>query len=340
MIRIRPLLARLAVGAITASTATACASAPPYTDERPEVREFISTMTSKHAFTADELKTVFREVNYRQDIIDAMTKPAEKRPWSEYRPRFLTPDRIRGGVEFWKENEEILARAEQTYGVPPQIVTAIIGVETFYGRSTGRHRVVDALATLAFDYPPRADFFRGELEQYLMLTREEHFDPLTLTGSYAGAMGKPQFIPSSYRRYAVDFDGDGRRDLFNNVADVIGSVANYLGTQGWKKDEAVVAPATVTSEDYLALLALGIEPRTPVSELPARGVLAGETLAPETPVALIELDGEKGKEYWVGLRNFYVITRYNRSSLYAMAVTQLAQEIAAQYRAPIKAKAP
>lgn len=328
----RPLLARLAVSVFTACATTACASTPQYID-RADVREFINTMSSKHAFAEDELTSVLRQANFRQDIIDAMSRPAEKRPWREYRPIFLTPNRIRGGVEFWKENEEILARAEQTYGVPPEIVIAIIGVETFYGRSAGRHRVLDSLATLAFDYPPRGDFFRGELEQYLVLTREEHLDPLAVTGSYAGAMGKPQFIPSSYRHYAVDFDGDGQRDLLDSVADAIGSVANYLGTHGWKKGEAVVAPATVTGEDYLELLAQGIEPRTPVGELPARGILAGETLAPETPVALIELDGENGKEYWIGLRNFYVITRYNRSSLYAMAVYQLASEISAQHRA-------
>lgn len=327
-----PRLARLAACAFAACATTACASTPQYAD-RADVREFIGAMTSKHAFAADELTDVFRQANFRQDIIDAISRPAEKRPWHEYRPIFLTPNRIRGGVDFWRDNEAILTRAEETYGVPPEIVIAIIGVETFYGRSAGRHRVLDSLATLAFDYPPRGDFFRGELEQYLVLTREEHLDPVTVTGSYAGAIGKPQFIPSSYRHYAVDFDGDGQRDLLNNVADAIGSVANYLGTHGWRRGEAVVAPATVTGEDYLELLAQGIEPRTPIGELPARGVLAGETLAPETPVALIELDGEKGKEHWVALRNFYVITRYNRSTLYAMAVYQLAQEIAAHHRA-------
>ena len=326
------LLGRLVTTALIAVAAPACAATPHYAD-RDEVREFIGAMAAKHDFAADELTEMFRQAAFRQDIIDAMKRPAERKPWRDYRPIFLTQNRIRGGVEFWNAHRETLERAQQTFGVPPEVVTAIIGVETFYGRSTGRHRVLDSLATLAFDYPPRGDFFRGELEQYLVLAREERLDPLTVTGSYAGAMGKAQFIPSSYRHYAVDFDGDNQRDLLNNVADAIGSVANYLKAHGWTPEQPVTSRATVEGEGYQALLAQGIKPHTRVGELSSQGVRVQDALPPEALSALIELEGSDGQEHWVALNNFYVITRYNRSSLYAMAVHQLSQEIRSHYQA-------
>ncbi len=188
------------------------------------------------------------QVAPREDIIAAISRPAESKPWYKYRPIFLTPERIRQGAEFMAANAETLTRAEAAYGIPPEIVTAIIGVETFYGRQAGGYRVIDALATLAFDYPPRSTYFLSELEQYLLLTREEEIDPLTIKGSYAGAMGKPQFMPSSYRNFAVDFDGDSKRDLWNNTEDAIGSVARYLGEHGWEPHQPVTSLASVEGD--------------------------------------------------------------------------------------------
>lgn len=323
---------RLLAAALIAGSGSACAATtPPYT-ERDEVRAFIDEMADRHEFRAEELATLFREVNFRPDIIDAMKRPAEKRAWHEYRPIFLNDRRIDGGVGFRREHRETLARAEEKYGVPPEIVTAIIGVETLYGRNTGRHRVVDALATLAFDYPPRSAFFRGELEQYLILAREEGLDPLSVTGSYAGAMGTPQFIPSSYRHYAVDFDGDSHRDLLGNVDDAIGSVANYLGSHNWRRGAPIVSRVRPGVQVPAELVARGIKPDLTVAEYAALGVSTEDELPGDAAAAVIELEGAAGPEYWLGLDNFYAITRYNRSSLYAMAVYQLAAEIEAGYR--------
>jgi membrane-bound lytic murein transglycosylase B len=320
----------LATALITSLT-SACAATTPYS-QRSDVREFIAAMSDRHQFSNDELATLFDQVRFRQDIIDAMTRPAEKKPWHEYRQIFINARRIDGGVEFRKEHARILERAEEKYGVPAEIVTAIIGVETLYGRNTGRHRVVDALATLAFDYPPRSAFFRGELEQYLLLAREENLDPLALTGSYAGALGKPQFIPSSYRNYAVDFDGDNRRDLLDNVADAIGSVANYLSVHHWRRGQPVASRIRPDARIPAELIARGIKPHTSVADFAALGINTEDPLPPEAMAAVIELEGADGPEYWLGLDNFYSITRYNRSSLYAMAVYQLATEIGARYR--------
>lgn len=324
-------LCRLLAAVLIAGTGTACAATPPYT-ERDEVRAFIGEMAGKHEFRTDELTALFREVNFRSDIIDAMKRPAEKRAWHEYRPIFLNDRRIDGGVSFRHEHGETLTRAEEEYGVPSEIVTAIIGVETLYGRNTGRHRVVDALATLAFDYPPRSTFFRGELEQYLILAREEGFDPLSITGSYAGAMGAPQFIPSSYRHYAVDFDGDKQRDLLGNVTDAIGSVANYLHAHRWQRGAPIASQVRPGVQVPAELVARGIKPSLTVAEYAALGVITVDELPGDAAAAVIELEGAAGPEYWLGLDNFYAITRYNRSSLYAMAVYQLAAEIEAGYR--------
>lgn len=320
----------LATGLIVAVSATACSANPHFAD-RSEVQEFIVDVAARHDFSTEELTELFRKAAFRQDILDAMSRPAERRPWHEYRPIFITGKRISDGVEFRHAHREILARAEETFGVPPEIVTAIIGVETSYGRSAGRHRVLDSLATLAFDYPRRAEFFRSELEAYLVLSREERFDPLSIKGSYAGAMGKPQFIPSSYRSYAVDFDGDDRRDLLGNVADAIGSVANYLKMHGWKPGAPVASRAIVTGEGWRELAQNGIRPHTPVDRLADAGVRAEDPLPGDALATLVELEAGDGVEVWVALDNFYVITRYNRSALYAMAVYQLADEIARRY---------
>jgi membrane-bound lytic murein transglycosylase B len=321
----KTLLASLLSASVSFPSAAA-ATADGYA-ERPEMQEFIEEMIARHGFEAGALSDLLLDARPQPSIVAAISSPAEARPWHRYRPIFLTPSRIQGGVEYWNQHGELLARAEQVYGVAPEIIVAIIGVETLYGANTGRHRVLDALATLAFDYPPRSTFFRRELEQYLLLTREEGLDARALTGSYAGAMGKPQFISSSYRAYAVDFDGSGQRDLWNNTADVIGSVANYLHVHGWRADGPVAVPVRVNGEGYRDLLGKGLKPHFAVGELSGYGVEATETLPADELATLIALENENGHEHWLGLNNFYVITRYNRSPLYAMAVYQLAEAI-------------
>jgi len=301
-------------------------------NEQPQVQAFIAMMVDKHGFEQEQLVAVFNEAQRRDDILELMRKPAEKRlEWYEYRKIFLTPGRIDGGVDFWKENADVLARAESTFGVAPQVIVAIIGVETRYGSNTGRHRVLDALSTLAFDYPPRSEFFSGELEQYLILAREEDIDVVTTTGSYAGAMGYGQFIPSSYRNYAVDFDADGKRDLWNSKADIIGSVANYFKQHGWILGSPVAVRAAVEGEDYLPVLELGYEPNTVLDALRHDGITPLEPMPDELVAALLSLQQQDGPEYWLVFNNFYTITRYNHSPLYAMAVYQLSEEIREAY---------
>lgn len=282
-------------------------------------------MVSRHGFDAAELEALFARVERRQSILDAIAQPAEAKPWHEYRPIFVTEDRIVKGVEFWNAHADTLARASREFGVDAEIIVAIIGVETRYGSVQGRYPVIAALATLGFDYPPRSVFFQSELEHYLLLVREEGLDPLATLGSYAGAMGAGQFMPSSFRAYAVDFDGDGHRDLWQSWPDIIGSVANYLARHGWKHGEPVVVPAVLRDgaseparESPLALTTAGTLREAFV-------FTAG--LADTEPALYVALDGATEREYWIGLNNFWVITRYNRSALYAMAVWQLAQEI-------------
>ncbi|WP_313303080.1 lytic murein transglycosylase B, partial [Pseudomonas sp.] len=249
------------------------------------------------------------------------------KPWKDYRPMFITDARIARGVDFWRQHEAVLARAEQEYGVPAQYVVAIIGVETFFGRNTGNYRVIDALTTLGFDYPPRADFFRKELREYLLLARDEQLDPLTLKGSYAGAMGLPQFMPSSFRNYAVDFDGDGHINIWNNPDDAIGSVASYFKRHGWVAGEGVVSRAQVNGAQADQGLTTGIEPAKTFGQLRALGWSSHDALPDDLPVTAFRLEGDNGPEYWMGLKNFYAITRYNRSVMYAMAVHQLAEQL-------------
>ncbi|WP_455199469.1 lytic murein transglycosylase B [Kaarinaea lacus] len=295
--------------------------------QNKEVNAFIEEVSKKHGFSQDELKKLFAKVEYKQKIIDAITRPAESKPWYQYRPIFVTDTRIKEGVQFWKNNQKELERAQKEYGVPPEIIVAIIGVETRYGRHKGGHRVMDSLSTLAFGYPKRARFFRSELEEYLLLAREEDLDPLSIKGSYAGAMGKAQFISSSYRHYAVDFDGDGKRDLWNNTSDAIGSVANYFKLHKWQPGGPIATPAIVGSNHIKVLVEKGIKPHSTVADLRKRGVTPKTKVEPDEMGALIELENVAGREYWLGLNNFYVITRYNRSPLYAMAVYQLGQAI-------------
>lgn len=301
-------------------------------------KQFIDLMHSRHGFDTSQLEILLGSTKIREDILKAISRPAEKKPWHQYRPIFVTASRIAGGVKFWDEHAAVLARAEQEYGIPAEIIIAIIGVETRYGKQTGRYRVIDALSTLAFAYPPRSSFFTSELEQYLLMTRDEKLDPLELTGSYAGAMGQPQFISSSYRSYAIDFDGDGKRDIWANPADAIGSVANYFKRHGWVKGQPVTTRINTSAVNDPKLLdSHTLEPTWTLEQLKAKGVdNIPERYSRELMSAMICLEQEDGNECWLGLHNFYVITRYNHSPLYAMAVYQLSQEIRQQREAEIK----
>jgi membrane-bound lytic murein transglycosylase B len=292
-----------------------------------EVQLFIESMAEKHGFDAATLEGLFNQARFEPRILDTMTKSAGRKTWDDYRVLFVNGDHIQRGVRFWDENADALAKARGSYGVPEELITAIIGIETHYGRNTGRFRVLDALTTLAFQYPPRAETFLAELEQYLLLTREEQISPLEARGSYAGAMGIAQFMPGSYRYFAVDFDGDGRRDLFDNTADAIGSVANYLSRHGWRAGERTVVRAQVAGEHYLPYANSGLDLDHLVAQWKWLGVTPTEELLGNEAAMLFSLTRPAGPEYWLGLNNFYVITRYNRSSYYAMAVHELGLEI-------------
>jgi len=262
-----------------------------------------------------------------------MNRPLEKTaPWWEYRERLLTQERIDRGVQFWLDHKLALERIAAQYRVPPEYLVAIIGVETFYGRSTGRYRVIDVLATLAFDYPQRGSYFRGELEQFLLLARENKLDPLTTTGSYAGALGVPQFMPSVYRRYAVDADTDKRRDLWGNWDDILASVANYLDEHGWTAGAPVLAETTLDPDPSFQIETHNLELNQTVAALAAHGVKVDLDVPADTPVVLLSAEQRDGPAYRVGFHNFYVITRYNISARYAMTVHDLAVAIAARVR--------
>jgi membrane-bound lytic murein transglycosylase B len=302
---------------------------------RSDVRDFIKDMNKKHGLKQDELLKAFAQVEINQKIIDAISRPAEAKPWHEYRPIFLTDKRINGGVEFWKQHDAALSRAYKEFGVDPEIVVAIIGVESLYGKYRGRYSVLESLSTLAFNYPKRSRFFKSELEQFLLLAREENIDPVEIKGSYAGAMGKPQFISSSFRRYAVDFDNDGKRDLWENSVDVIGSVAHYFAEHNWRKDQPIASKASVNGNGYKAIVKKGIRPHMELGDMLKKGIKIADDLPTNEKAALIELETKDGHEHWVGMDNFYVITRYNHSQLYAMAVYQLSKAIKEKRRVSI-----
>ncbi len=298
--------------------------------DRPEVQTFIAEMVERHGFEQTELEQTFAAAERQQGIIDAISRPAERvLTWGEYREIFLDEDRIQQGVAFWHEHADVLARAEAEFGVAPEVVVAIIGVETRYGRNKGRWRVLDALSTLAFDYPPRAAFFRRELEQFLLLVREEERPATALVGSYAGAMGYGQFIPSSYRAYAIDFTGNARRDIWDDAVDAIGSVANYLEVHGWRDGEEITRPVRLGSGDVANLLNSRLRPDTHVGALIELGVSGLDGLPETAEATLMALEARDGTQHFVGLRNFYAITRYNHSRLYAMAVYDLSRAILA-----------
>lgn len=320
MIRLLPLLA-------LSTTFTSAANTPAlaFDVKRPEVRSFIDGMSHQHGFEKAKLEKLLKSAETKQPILDAISKPAERVvPWHEYRDRFLTEKRINQGADFW------LAHGEKLKRIPdPQladVVVGILGVETSYGRITGRYKVLDALVTLGFDYPPRGEFFLGELKEFLLLSREERVDPATVLGSYAGAMGAAQFISSSYRKWAVDGDGDGHRDLWHSWDDVIGSVANYLGEHGWVNGQPVAVAATLANHD-MTRFDIKLALNETVKSLRDKGVEFETQLPPETPAMLVVGQGKDGPLYRVGFNNFYVITRYNRSPMYAMAVHDLGEAV-------------
>ena len=327
---IKPLLAVAAILALSVSLSHAADRT--YVDvTRPNVAAFIDEMVADHDFDREALAEVLAKAEIKQSIIKKISTPAEKKlTWAEYRKIFITKERIAAGTTFWLENREMLERIHKETGVAVEMIVGIIGVETYYGRITGKDRVIDALATLAFDYPPRQTFFRNELMQFLILAREEDIDATTPVGSYAGAMGRPQFMPSSFRAYAVDATGDGKRDIWNNWADVAGSVANYFIRHGWRSDEEVTSRATLSSRWDGPVP----EPRntltasSTVESLSKRGVVFATDLCADSKGELLTYKGDDGIEHWVGFHNFFVITKYNRSVMYALAAHQLGQEIA------------
>jgi membrane-bound lytic murein transglycosylase B len=279
-------------------------------------------------FEESYIRDVLGRAKYQQSIIDAISRPAERRlNWGEYRAIFIEQRRINQAIQFWTEHKETLLRAEDVYGVPPEIVLAIMGVETRFGRITGSYRVLDALSTLGFDYPKRADFFIGQLGDYFRLARQEGVEPGVLKGSYAGAMGYGQFIPSSFLAYAVDFDGDQHRDIWGNPVDAIGSVANYFARHGWRSGEPIISEVLLNGNIDSDWFNQNLKPELTLGEWRARGVLAKSQVADDQLATLMRMSSEQGDQYLLGLHNFYVITRYNHSRLYANAVRELSEAI-------------
>ncbi|TAK72372.1 MAG: lytic murein transglycosylase B [Gammaproteobacteria bacterium] len=297
--------------------------------QRKDVQAFIQQMVKKYHFNATDLEALFSTVKVRPQVIRLIKKPLEQEPWYTYRMLFVSEWRIQHGVEFWNKYEKELRRAEETYGVPASIIVATIGIESRYGERMGSYRVIDSLSNIAFSRSPRAPYFRKELEQFLLLTREQHLDPLKVMGSYAGAIGQPQFMPSAYRYLAVDFSSSGKIDLMHDEVDIIGSIANYYRKMGWKTDEPVVAPALIIGDRYHYLLRNDkIKQSMTVSELMKYGIVPRTKISPEQQkVKIIELQNYYNNEYWLGFHNFDVIKRYNASDLYAMAVYQLSSYI-------------
>lgn len=323
--------ARLLAAAVPAGVLALTAQASALDLRRPEVAAFVESVVSRDGLSRHEVRTLLAAAQSQPQIIDIMNRPIEKvAPWWEYREHFVTPERISQGVEFWGEHRAALAKIAADYQVPPEYVVAILGVETKYGRITGHYRVLDALATLAFDYPARGSYFRGELEQFLLLVKENRLDPLALTGSYAGAMGAPQFMPSAYRRYAVDANIDRRRDLWGDWDDILASIANYLKENGWQPGGVVLAEASLDPEPAIQIEPRNVKLTDTVAGLAARGVKLSLPLPGDTPAVLLSAEQKDGPAYRVGFHNFYVITRYNTSARYAMAVHDLARAISAQ----------
>ncbi|WP_228257412.1 lytic murein transglycosylase B [Marinobacter sp. NP-4(2019)] len=297
-------------------------------DATPEGRALIEEMVTKYGYDQGKVETLLADATRIDRILESISRPAEKTlTWHEYRKIFIKPERVERGLAFLKEHDEAFARAESEFGVPATVIAAIIGVETWYGNYTGNYRVIDALATLAFDYPPRSRFFRSELIQYLLMTREQGFDPLDVKGSYAGAMGYGQFISSSYRHFAIDFDGDSIADILTNPVDAIGSVANYFSAHHWREGEPIAEPMDGHLPQDSPLLTRELKPQLTVTDYREAGLSPKQVSGEDAAARAILLQGADGPELWLTYHNFFVITRYNHSHLYAMAVLQLADEL-------------
>ena len=303
---------------------------PSNDDVKIAEQKFADELAAKNGLNAADIMATLAKAHYQQSVIDTMTRPAESKPWKDYRKIFVNDRRIDEGVSFYFENRELLKRIETTFGVPASMIVAILGVETNYGRTPTRYHVLDALTTLAFYYPPRADFFRSELAQLFLLKSPSFpYEIDDLMGSYAGAMGWGQFMPSSIAQFARDGDGDGKIDLWNSLPDICQSVANYFIAHGWEKDGPVAVPAIV-SATARKIEPAGLAPVYPLQQLNDWGYTTQEKLDPMRPATLLELDGANGPEVWIVFENFYVISRYNKSPLYTLATFQLSQAIAAE----------
>jgi membrane-bound lytic murein transglycosylase B len=295
---------------------------------RPEIQDFVGGLVRRHGLNRQHVLEILADGEPQTRILELIARPAERVvPWWRYRANFISDNRIEGGAAFWKEHRAALERIADATGVPAAYIVAIIGVETSYGRITGSWRALDALMTLGFDYPPRSTFFRSELEHLLLLARDEGLDAARLRGSYAGALGPPQFMPSSYRRYAADGDGDGRRDLLRDWDDVIASVANYFKEHGWRKNAPVLIEASASPELFAKLDFRNLDLKETLGSLRSQGVAFSSEQADATPAILLPAELESGPNVRIGFSNFQVITRYNRSIRYAMAVHDLAAEI-------------
>jgi membrane-bound lytic murein transglycosylase B len=299
--------------------------------QTPEVKKFITQMVTEYHFKRPYLEKIFDQVKLRKKVLGKIGHPFEQVPWYIYKQHFLNPERVNNGVKFWHKYAQTLARAQKKYGVPASIIVAIIGVESNYGKKTGKFLVINALATIAFQYPKRAEYFRKELIQFLLLCRERHWNPLGVYGSYAGAIGQPQFMPSTFRQYAVDFSNSGNIDLNNNVHDVIGSIANFFQAHGWKKGRNIALRARVKKPIHKYFPDNYHEPQFTLSQLTKYHIAPINSSVTNGLMNVIKLQGKDSPVYWLGFHNIYVITFYNTNIQYALAVYQLSQEIKHAY---------
>lgn len=295
--------------------------------QQPNVKQFIHKMVRQHGFNQQKLEELFDQVTIQHSIIQAMNRPYEAKPWDQYRALFITPARIKNGVAFWHQYHHTLEKVAKKYKVSPAIIVATIGVESAYGKSKGSYGVLNVLTTLAFHFPRRAQFFQKELVSFLLMARQLHQDPTSFKGSYAGAIGQAQFMPSSFLAYAVDYDKKGKIDLSNNEDDVIASIANYYHKNGWRLGQPVAVKAIVNGSKYKDLQYIHGKPTYSLTTLKNYQIQPSKAVPHYLKAKLITLESENSPEFWLGFYNFYVITRYNTSNLYAMVVYQLANTI-------------
>ncbi|MGM0481271.1 MAG: lytic murein transglycosylase B [Pseudomonadota bacterium] len=327
----RPALRATLVTLLTSLGAMSAQAAQ--SDAPAALEEFIKQQVTEHEFNEQQLRGWLAQAEKDQQVLEAIQRPWEAKPWYQYYPIFLTDKRLQAGTKFWQQHQSTLNRAEQTYGVPPAVIVAIIGIETFYGSYLGDYPVLDSLYTLAFHYPPRSSFFRSELSEYLRLARAEKWQVKEQKGSYAGAMGLGQFISSSYRHYAVDFDNDGQRNIISNPVDAIGSVANYFAEHRWQAG-APIATKPDQQQDWQSVASDGMKPDTTVGELRQQGYSIDSQFSDARAVKVLALETQQGHDYWLGFDNFYAITRYNHSPLYALVAYQFSQQLLQHVQQP------